>query len=741
MHSHQQHFMEQNRRVQSLKDDNASGASFLFRAPRLNSRAEALATFPTKTETDRLVGRYFDSYDPAVHIIHGPTFQTRYDQHWQDPSQTPLIFIALLYAIMALALQSYHRANDEPPEYNGKSLELSVAFRRLTAQTLSLADVKDCRQETLQTLILHTQAEVARSPDAETGILLLVSLMVRMAMRMGYHRDPGPYPDITPFQGELRRRLWTAVRQIDLLFSFQFGLASITRADGIDTQVPRNLYDDELYEGMPTLPPSRPDNEPTPVSYMIAKSKLISRFGKIVDRITSVVNLPSYEEIMDLDSQLREEHANLPPFLQMRAMHETSPIDSADIIMQRYGLELLYLKSLCVLHRRYVGKGRESQRFGYSYRTCIDASMDMLAHAATLHQESRPSGRLQVVKWYISSLTTQDFLLAAMIVCLDLYHSAQSESRTRKPSSAANTPPNAHTIPAERREQMLNSLRHCVGIWESQRDQSMEAYKASSMLNLMVEKLMAHQARKGARNAYANPETIAAQPRVHGSNFMFPNGNVNMSDDNNDVPPEHSAALTLGLLSSGGVSPNRFGSSAPNAQQQQANAAGQDGRTYPTSMAGLLNDQIPERTALTPRPEQSGSASTSSPFGGMFGGAGMGANTDGLFNGGDIDWVSLPLLSIRLRACITDAASIQNAWDSFVQGVSLDPISMLPPMDFASPPPQTQQQAGNNVDPQLQAHSGAPSTNTGTGGVGAGNSGVSNGIFMGATTPNTAGLM
>ena len=70
----------------------------------------------------------------------------------------------------------------------------------------------------METLLLHVHAEYARSRDAEVGILISTGIVVRLAMRMGLHRDPGPYPGIPVFQGEMRRRIWAAVRSCDLLF-------------------------------------------------------------------------------------------------------------------------------------------------------------------------------------------------------------------------------------------------------------------------------------------------------------------------------------------------------------------------------------------------------------------------------------------------------------------------------------------------------------------------------------------
>ncbi|KAL1302497.1 hypothetical protein AAFC00_002887 [Neodothiora populina] len=690
--NHKDQYQEQFQKVEASKEDHDTG-SFLFRAPRLNDKSEIIANFPTKPAVDRLVARYFNSYDPAVHIIHGPTFQTQYDQHWANPSETSCVFYALLYAIMTLSLQSYNRAGDEPPEYRGKTLELSISYRRTTAQCLVLADTSVPMAQMLEALLLHLQAEYSRSRDAETGVLMISCICVRMAMRMGYHRDPRPYPTITPFQAEMRRRVWSFVRQADIMFSFQFGLPSMIRSDHVDTEMPRNLYDDELHEDMTELPPSRTDSEITPMSYMIAKARLAFLFGKIVDRTQSIHMPPSYDEVMKLDAELREAHESTPQHLKLRTIQESSR-DPANLVMERFGLELIYLKSQVMLHRRFIARGRDTQRYAYSRRACIDASMEMLAHQSTLHHEAQPGGRLRSVKWFISSLTTHDFLLAAMVVCLDLYHTSEVERLGRK-SSTGSSPMSSDVWAQDLKPQMMNALNHCIGIWDSLRDQSMEAYKASTTLRVMLEKLVAQQ--HAMSGGLQQPQQV---PRAHmtsaypalrqGGYGVFPNGQVaDVVED--EVPPEHSAAMTLGLLSSGGVSPNA--AFAAHAGQ----GLSMEGRPYPASMAGLLNDPMPARTGLTPQ----------------YSGAETGPQ--GMTEGVEIDW---------------------NAWDSYVQGTAMDPMQMWSMnVDAAGPlDGQLQQQQ------QHQQHQQAQSQHVG-GHNGSGNgNGVGNN-FMDGLDPQGTDMM
>ncbi|KAF2716589.1 hypothetical protein K431DRAFT_12929 [Polychaeton citri CBS 116435] len=708
--SHKEEYKQNLARVQAEKADESPGTAFLLHGRAAKDKNELLAGFPSKADSDRLIARYFNAYDPSVPIIHGPSFQKQYDAHWANADSSSIVWLGLCYAMMTLALQSYHRAGDEPPEYQGKALQLSHKFRHLTAQCLILADITQPIQQILETLILHVQSEYGRSKDAEPGVLLMTSLCVRLAMRMGYHRDPGPYVSISPFQGEMRRRVWTFVRQCDLLVSFQFGLPSMVRTEHIDTMAPRNVYDDELYEDMKELPHSRPNFEATPMSYMIAKSKMTFAFGQIVERVSSLTNPPSYEDTMNFDRELREIRSTHPPHLQMRPFQESAR-DPANLIMQRLGLELVYLRSLFVLHRRFIAQGRNNPRYAYSRRTCIDASMEMLGHQSMMHSESQPGGRLRSVKWYISSLTTHDFLLAAMLVCLDLYHQVEAEVKANNKDGSPQSPMVSDGYADEdRRQQMFQAVEHCTSIWDSVREQSMEAYKASTALKVMIEKLRAHEIHRQQSSGHPS-QGGANQPYFishnHGRSTamgMFPNGHISdMTAD--DLPPEQSAAMTLGMLSSGGMSPGpnfgAMGSTPSSAAEKQS---------YPAGMVGLLNDPQPERTGLTPGysgPDVGGQGANglngaASPFTQMFGQAGAGSfpGLEGL--GADIDW---------------------GAWDSYIQGSTnsgLDPTQMMPMnMDFGAletgPPPQQHSPSQQQQQQQQQNHGGQSGTTAGQG--------------------------
>ena len=330
----------------------------------------------------------------------------------------------------------------------------------------------------------------------------------------------------------MRRRLWTFVRQADILFSFAVGLPSMIRSGDTDTDLPMNLKDEDFDEDTQIPPLSRPNTEFTPVSYLISKADIAFVFGRIAEA-TSGVDTPHYDEIMKLDNEIKDAYHSLSPVLHMKPMEE-SQLDPAATLTMRMNISLLYNKGLCVLHRRFLPRSRENTRYAHSRQTCIDASMTLLRNQSMLHAESQPGKRMYRSQFQISSIMTHDFILAATLVSLDLFYSVQAEAAGR---SSGDIELWGH----DRKEDMLLALENARAIWNELKDRYLEAFKAFSIVGVMLQKIQAMRAQTAARMAQGAFQYAASAAGKQAGVFQA-----------EDEKPEHSAAITLGMLSSGG---------------------------------------------------------------------------------------------------------------------------------------------------------------------------------------------
>ncbi|KAI1342547.1 fungal-specific transcription factor domain-containing protein [Xylariaceae sp. FL0016] len=559
-------------RVMSSKPATARDSPiFLLSAPPA-SEIELRAELPAKTAITTLVSRYFNSLDTAASIIHGPTFQQQLRSHWQDPSKSTVMWVGLLYSMLCLAMLSYHKVGDEPPEWKGRSLELAAEYRLRTVQCLIVADYTKPVEYTVETMLLYLFGEYSSRWDADLGLWLITSIITRIAFRMGYHRDAEWFQSITPFQGEMRRRTWSLLRMADIMFSYQVSLPTMIYEHDTDTKLPHNIFDEEFGTTTKVLPPSRPITEPTPIAYMIGKCKLCVEFGNILQAVTRVGKQVTYDEILQHDRRLREIMDEFPPHLKLQPLEGSH--DPVTLIIARFNLDLLYQKIMCMLHRKHMIRARQNPRYAHSRRTAIESSLETLGHLKTIYRECQPNGRLRTMRWFVSS-TSRDTLLPTMLVMLDLHHdnlAAKSGKRQDSQTIYFWTP--------EQRRDMIQTLEDVRDIWKQLSSESVEAFKASKILDIMLDKIK-------------NP-IPPVDPQLSGVKDESLFGNYNSGD----MQPEHSAAMTLGMLS-GGLSPNNFQSPG--------------GTTYPNLDFGT---GLGTGTGLTPefQPDTGGINNAASPF-------------------------------------------------------------------------------------------------------------------------------
>jgi hypothetical protein len=340
---------------------------------------------------------------------------------FKNPDEAPMMWIGLLFSILGFGSFFYAMAGEElpfVPEEFSSMWEMCSIFRDRTAQCLVGVNYLRPRRYTIETMVFYYALEKFRARNTEFGTYILLGIIIRLAMRLGYHRDAGHYPNISPFDGEMRRRLWCIIHHLDLTNSAQVGLPRMIREGETDTAEPKNLQDSDFDEDIIELPDPRPSTEVTVVAYAIFHFRLTRHLGLIVDQINSITP-PSYSEVMALDLKLLNTHATLPPYLIMRPL-SLSIIDDALIIIRRLAIEACFQKSRCLLHRKYLISGRSNLQFRHSRTTSVDAAMKLLDVQHIVYETTRPGGQLFSEQWRTSALMNQDYVLAAMIISLDL---------------------------------------------------------------------------------------------------------------------------------------------------------------------------------------------------------------------------------------------------------------------------------------------------------------------------------
>lgn len=335
------------------------------------------------------------------------------------------MWIGLLYGMICLASITSEASGNILGITPEQQAARNRIYRTRIVQCLMAAEYTKGGPWVLETLVHYIYVEFALQPDTEKDIWFILGIEVNVAIKMGYHRDPVHFPNLSPFEGEMRRRVWTLVMLGDIMVPTQLGMPRVISDWRCDTIEPRNLNDSDIDENMIELPPSRPENQHTTSLGLIARARLLNVLGTIADLATKAA-LPSPAEVQQADNMLQVARANMPPPLRFREIG-ASIADSPQVIMARLFISMLLNKGYNMLHRRFLfleSPSRKEDTYAYSRKRCLDSTLEMLTLLRDLEQEMRPGGVVETMQWRVLSLLNHQFLTAAMVLCAVLYHPA-----------------------------------------------------------------------------------------------------------------------------------------------------------------------------------------------------------------------------------------------------------------------------------------------------------------------------
>lgn len=397
------------------------------------------------------------------------------------------MWLGQLFAIMCLSSQFQQQvlapnALTALAVSPGQENELAIAtFQAKLVECLILGHYTEGGPYVVETLILYFLSEMFPLKEVDVGIWMLVGTIVQVAMHMGYHRDAVHFPkSITPFAGEMRRRVWSMVVQLDFSISTQLGLPRLISQ--ANTTGPRNLYDSDFDESTAELPPSRPQTEVTPILYTLAKLRILSVGIQISDLISEPRDYP-YSEVLRLDQQINEAMNSLPSGMKWEGL-SASLTATPLVLIQKIWLGMCIQRLKVVLHKKFLTQSfTKRQQYTYSQSTCLTAAMKILEFQQLIDEETRPDGRLYQIRWRVSTAVTQDFLLATSVLCLHLQARVQTHGQHSHPKQR-NSSENTEVALQDGRSRQL--LRTSLDIWLRLSADSTEARRAAEALRFVL---------------------------------------------------------------------------------------------------------------------------------------------------------------------------------------------------------------------------------------------------------------
>ncbi|KAJ5652249.1 hypothetical protein N7507_009675 [Penicillium longicatenatum] len=210
---------------------------------------------PSHDVTVPLATSYFSTWERLYRVIHVPSFWKQYHDICVGIRQPSLSFKILTLAILVLGERAMVQASMEDLESTRARLEL---FSRWTDcienYCFLLVENKRLDLTAMQTLCLFTLYKATTCDRNEA--LKWTQKLVKCAVQTDLHKDPSKLnPGISPFEIEIRRRLWATILEIDIQVSLEHeNSPPWTINMDHDVQEPSNLDDVELHPHLTLVP-------------------------------------------------------------------------------------------------------------------------------------------------------------------------------------------------------------------------------------------------------------------------------------------------------------------------------------------------------------------------------------------------------------------------------------------------------------------------------------------------------
>ncbi|KAG8762065.1 hypothetical protein FRC11_011396, partial [Ceratobasidium sp. 423] len=333
--------------------------------------AELVQDLPPKSVADTLVDFYFTHINYTRYPLYEPAFRVSYDSIWTNGvrvSPGDARFLPLLFVVMATAVRL-------APEHIAGDLRTrritSLRYYWSSRRTLTLASA--IQNESLELLLARLLSARFLIFDRRiTECWSQLGAAVRTAHALGLHRD-GAKLGLDPFQTEYRRRIWSYLYHADRTHALLLGRPHSIQDDYTDTLPPMNIEDSELL--IATSSPLRPHplSQPTHMTFVILRHQLAKIIGHIVHHFQFVRSHLRYQEVLNLDNELQQFVASLPPHYSLDpdtsldAVLDFLPVHRFLIVTEVYFVRIS-------LHRPYLLRKLDSDRFNFSRKACFDSA-------------------------------------------------------------------------------------------------------------------------------------------------------------------------------------------------------------------------------------------------------------------------------------------------------------------------------------------------------------------------------
>ncbi|RMZ90467.1 hypothetical protein DV736_g2317, partial [Chaetothyriales sp. CBS 134916] len=273
---------EQTSSTQELLRQLSDRSGFLFRHNLGASTPELRSFHPLPSQIPSLLDVYSENVNFFMQIVHMPTL-TKMVRDWRGRGMSGLTLSneALMFSIYYAAVTSMEDDDVSFPldsnlllwiniredyidAFSGQVManfgcskaDLSLKYRLGLEHALAKADFLHCPDIVLVQAFAIFLA-LARRHDSPMFVYMMTGLLVRMAQYLGLQRDGCHFNRLSPFEVEMRRKVWWSVYMLDVRASEDQGTNLTITRGSFDTKIPLNINDEDLTPESKQMPTER----------------------------------------------------------------------------------------------------------------------------------------------------------------------------------------------------------------------------------------------------------------------------------------------------------------------------------------------------------------------------------------------------------------------------------------------------------------------------------------------------
>jgi len=348
-----------------------------------------LESLPPPQVINALIQSYFGAFEPTHRLVQRQEFGDELNAFWINNDQLSEQWLAQFCMMLALGCQvtpyrvlaSTGRSGED---WTDTFLDAAQFFLKNSSY---FANPSLTTLRTLCLSVIARMMEIVKGGEM-THLVFLMGFVVRLAMTMQLHRKASLFTDISPFEAEMRKRIWVTIQLLDLDIAMRTGTSYLYREYDADPPLDINDTDFQRSEhGWIVQPRWGAHGGPTDSTFQVNLAGLLPIMTEIISTVNSPTQPPiELEKVRAWDSQLRqklqdaESVLSLPPF--------GPSVSPGKAKTQIHFLRVLVHRTLLSLHYDYICAVRAGQ-FRDSTVSVMQSSLALLRTHHTWHAPPR----------------------------------------------------------------------------------------------------------------------------------------------------------------------------------------------------------------------------------------------------------------------------------------------------------------------------------------------------------------